>query len=86
MNKNKLRDTLPAMLLVKKVREFAGLNPWSMYKLMGRKTIQAYLSLERSAKRISLPDFYKLEEIYISHGGTREDFDTLARKCARSEK
>lgn len=78
---------LPEMKLVKKVREIAGLNPWNMHKLMGKKSVQAYLSLERSAKRISLRDYFQLEQIWIEKKcGSREDFHELARQCATKEK
>lgn len=73
---------LAAMKLAKIVRDFAGLNPWKMHQLMGKKSVQAYLSLERSAKRISLDDFYKLEEIWLENGGKKEDFHAQARKLA----
>jgi len=74
---------LPTVKIAKIVREAAGLNPWNMYKRLGKKTVQAYLSLERSAKRISLKDFYKLEEIWVEEKcGTREQFHEKARKLA----
>lgn len=77
---------LPTMLLVKKVRESAGLTPWVMFKKMGKKTIQAYLSLERSAKRISLDDYFALERIFIEHKcGDSSDFHELARKCSKKK-
>lgn len=75
-----------SMNLAKIVREFAGLNAWKMYKLMGKKTVQSYLSFERKAKTLELKDFFALERIYVQHGGTKEDFDKLARKCAKQEK
>lgn len=75
---------LATMKLAKIVRESAGLNPWSMYKRMGKKTIQAYLSMERSAKRISLEDFFRLEQIWVEERcGTREEFQEKARELAR---
>ena len=75
---------LKSMQLVKKVREAAKLNPWVMHKEMGKKSLQAYLSLERSAKRISLEDLFALEKIWIEHGcGTASDFQDLARKCVK---
>lgn len=78
---------LPSMKLVKKVRESAGLNAWAMHKRMGKKTVQAYLSLERSAKRISLTDFFLLEKIWIEEKcGTKEEFVDLARSCSRDGK
>lgn len=67
------------MKIAKKVREFAGLNPWEMYKKMGKKTVQAYLSLERKAKRITLTDLNKLEEIYLAAGGTLDNFRKLQK-------
>jgi hypothetical protein len=73
---------LPTVKIAKIVRETAGLNPWNMYKRMGKKSVQAYLSLERSAKRISLKDLYALERIWVDEGcGTREQFHERARKC-----
>lgn len=71
---------LPVMKLAKKVRDFAKLNAWEMHKKMGKKTVQAYLSLERKAKRITLADLNKLEDIYLSHGGTLEDFRKLQKE------
>lgn len=68
------------MKIAKKVREFAGLNPWEMYQRMGKKTVQAYLSLERKAKRITLEDLNKLEEIYIASGGSLENFRKLQKE------
>lgn len=72
---------LSGMKIAKEVREFAGLNPWEMHKRMEKKTVQAYLSLERKAVRISLRDFNKLEEIYMAAGGTDEGFRKLRREC-----
>lgn len=70
------------MYLVKKVREIIGLNPWSMHKLMKKRSIQAYLSLERSAERISLADYLALQRIYIEHtGGSVSDFTELVNLC-----
>lgn len=78
---------LATMRLVKKVREIAGLKPWAMHKLMGKKSVQAYLSLERSAKRISLADYFQLEKIWLENKcGTQEEFHKLARECAAKEK
>jgi hypothetical protein len=75
---------LKSMQLVKKVREAAKLNAWAMHKKMGKKTVQAYLSLERSAKRISLEDLFALEKIWIEEGcGSASDFQDLARKCTK---
>ena len=71
---------LQGMKLAKKVREFANLNPWEMYQRMGKKTVQAYLSLERKAKRITLEDLNKLEEIYIASGGSLENFRKLQKE------
>lgn len=71
---------LRGMKLAKKVREFAKLNPWEMYQRMGKKTVQAYLSLERKAKRITLDDLNKLEEIYLGSGGTLEGFRKLQKE------
>lgn len=82
MNEKKIDANMPGMKLAKLVREYAGLNAWQMHKKMGKKTVQAYLSLERSAKRITLADFYELERIYIEAGGTKISFEELARKCA----
>ncbi len=74
------------MLIAKKVRELAKLNPWVMHKRMNKKTVQAYLSLERSAKRITLEDYFRLEAIFIeSGGGTADQFHDLARKCAKKD-
>lgn len=74
---------LQQMKLAKKVRELAKLNAWTMHKLMNKKTVQAYLSLERSAKRISLEDLYSLEKIFVDHGcGSRDEFQEIARKLA----
>lgn len=68
------------MELVKKVRESAGLGPWAMYKLMKKKSVQAYLSLERNAKRITLADLVMLEQIWIDKDcGTAQDFKKLLR-------
>lgn len=68
------------MKIAKKVREFAGLNPWEMYQRMGKKTVQAYLSLERKAKRITLEDLNKLEEIYLASGGSLENFRKMQKE------
>lgn len=74
---------LPSMKIVKIVRETAGLNAWAMHKKMGKNSVQAYLSLERSAKRISLKDFYALERIWIEEScGTSEEFHAKARQVA----
>lgn len=84
MKEEKVQAIMCVMLLAKKVREIAKLNPWNMYQRMGKKTVQAYLSLERSAKRISLEDFYSLERIFIEEKcGSKEDFDKLARSSAK---
>lgn len=56
-----------------------------MTRAMEKKTIQAYQSFERSAKRLTLKDYFKLEQVYVDHGGNREDFDALARKCAKRD-
>lgn len=77
---------LQPMKLAQKVREFAGLNPWKMSQKLGKNSVQAYLSLERKAQRITLKDFLSLEAVYIEAGGTKSDFDDLVRKCARGEK
>lgn len=72
------------MQLAKKIREMAGLNPWNMHKRMKKKTVQAYLSLERTAKRITLEDFFALERIFVEEGlGSTSDFVDLARKLAK---
>lgn len=69
------------------IREKAGLKPWEMHKRMGKKTVQAYLSLERSAKRITPKDFTALEQIFIEEAlGDHGDFWELVKKCAKSEK
>lgn len=85
MKEKKVPGNVPAMKLAKIVREFAGLNPWRMTRAMEKKTIQAYQSFERSAKRLTLKDYFKLEQVYVDHGGNREDFDALARKCAKRD-
>ena len=78
---------MPTMLLVKKVREAAKLGAWAMYKRMGKKSVQAYISLEKNAKRISPKDLYALEKIWLDEGcGTAEDFHALGRKLAEKEK
>lgn len=75
---------LPTVRIAKIVRESADLNAWAMHKLMGKKSVQAYLSLERSAKRISLKDFYRLEEIWLEKKcGSREQFHEMARSHAK---
>lgn len=75
---------ITGMILAKKVRESAGLNPWAMHKRMGKKTVQAYLSLERSAKRISLDDYFALERIWIEEKcGSASEFQDLARRCIK---
>ena len=75
---------LQVMQLAKKIREMAGLNPWNMHKRMKKKTVQAYLSLERTAKRITLEDFFALERIFVEEGlGSTSDFLDLARKLAK---
>lgn len=72
------------MQLAKKIREMAGLNPWNMHKRMKKKTVQAYLSLERTAKRITLEDFFALERIFVEEGlGSTSDFLDVARKLAK---
>lgn len=72
---------LSGMKLAKKVREFAGLNPWEMFQRMNKKTVQSYLSLERKAERITLKDLNRLEEIYIEAGGSLENFRKLQKEC-----
>lgn len=69
--------------LVKIVREFLGLNPWNMSQRMNKKTVQAYLSLERKAERITLADLETLEELYIEGGGSAKKFKELQRQCAK---
>lgn len=83
MNEKKIDATLCSMKLAKIVRESAGLNAWQMYKRMGKKTVQSYLSFERSAKRLTLEDFYALERIWLESGRSKNEFEDLARKCAR---
>ena len=86
MKKSKVRAMVSPMLLAKKVREFAKLNAWKMHQMMGKNSVQAYLSLERSAQRISLKDLIALRNIYTEHGGTVEAFDKLVERCAGSKK
>lgn len=84
MTDKKIDAMLPAMRIAKIVRETAGLTAWKMHQRMGKKSVQAYLSLERSAKRISLIDFYRLEDVWVEEGcGSREEFHALARKTAK---
>lgn len=66
--------------LAKIIREFAGLNPWEMHKKMGKKSVQAYLSLERKAKRITPQDLAALEQIYLEYGGTHDKFWEILTK------
>ena len=81
MQKDLYKIMLAPVKIAKIVREAAGLNAWAMHKLMGKKTVQAYLSLERAAKRISLTDLYKLEKIWIDQKcGTAEEFHARARE------
>ena len=68
------------MEIVKKVREFAGLNPYKMFKQMGKKTLQAYLMLERTSKRISATDLAALKEVTLAHGGTTSQFYQMLDK------
>lgn len=82
MNKKRKQGRVSRVLLAKKVREFAGLNAWEMYKRMGKKSVQAYLSLERKAQRISLADLVALRAIYIDNGGNIKAFDELLVECA----
>ncbi len=78
---------LATMVLVKKVRELAGLNPWVMHQKMGKSSVQSYLSLERTAKRISLEDLFALERIFIdAKCGDISDFRELALKCTKRKK
>ncbi len=86
MKKNKSRVKLSPMLLAKKVREFAKITSWKMHQEMGKNSVQAYLSLERSAQRISLADLLSLKRIYIEAGGTTEAFDKLVEKCAEGKR
>ncbi len=83
MKEKKIDAKLQEMKLAKLVREFARLNNWQMYQRMGKKTVQSYLSFERSAKRMTLEDFYLLEKIWIESGGSKEGFEDLARKCSK---
>lgn len=48
------------MELVKKIREKLGINPWEMHKRVKKKSIQAYLLLERKSKKISPGDLVRL--------------------------
>lgn len=73
---------MPGVILAKKIRESRGLNAWEMHKRMGKKTVQAYLSLERKAKRVTTRDFLSLWEISEL---SAEDFLSLAVKCAKKE-
>lgn len=74
------------MILVKKVRELAKLNPWAMHKRMGKKTVQSYLFLERTAKKLSLEEYFKLEQIFREAGcGTADQFRELAMKCQKKD-
>ncbi len=66
------------MKLVKKVREYAGLNPWQMHKLM-KKSMQSYMNLERKTQKISIPDLMILERIYTDAGGSSSGFYELLR-------
>lgn len=74
---------MKGMKTAKKVREFKGLNPWEMHKAMGKKTVQAYLSLERKAQRMTEFDFVRLCEIY---GKGDRAFMDLVRECAKGTK
>ena len=68
------------------IREKAGLNAWEMHKRLGKKTVQAYLSLERKAQRITVKDFTALEAVFVDEKlGSHEDFWRLVKRCAREE-
>ena len=71
---------MKGMKTAKIVRESRGLNPCEMHKKMQKKTVQAYLSLERKAQRMTEFDFAKLCEIY---GKGDRAFMDLVRKCAQ---
>lgn len=72
------------MLLIKKIRELANLNPWQMHKKMKRRSIQSYLSLEREGKRVSLQDLCLLYDVYSEYNcGGLEQFFELIRKCSK---
>jgi hypothetical protein len=65
------------MKIVKIVRDFANIGPYRMFKEMGKKTLQAYLTLERKSKRISAEDLAALKRITVAHGGTASKFYQL---------
>lgn len=83
MKEIKIDANLSGMKLAKIVRETAGLNPWQMYRKMNRKSVQSYISFEKEAKRITLEDFFLLEKIWLESGRSKEEFQEIARKCAK---
>lgn len=87
MSKKIDRAILSPMKLAKIVRESAGLNAWTMKSRMNKRSIQAYLSMERSAKRITLEDFYMLEKIWVDEKcGTLDEFHAKARSLVKKGK
>ena len=68
------------MQIAEKVRKFAKLSAYRMAKILGKKSVNSYLSMERSLK-ISIADLLALERIYIEHGGNAADFRKLMERC-----
>lgn len=76
----------PEMRLCKQVRQAAGYTLYKMYKLLKKSSVQTYISLERTAVRLSLPDLIALEQIYTGAcGKTHEEFWELVKKCAKTD-
>jgi hypothetical protein len=87
VNKEKGCTNMPGMKLVEIIEELSGLNPWKMHQRMKKKSVQAYLSLKNSAKRITLPDLLALEAIYIDEKlGDHASFWKLVKKHAKDDK
>lgn len=53
-----------------------------MSKLLSMRSLQAYQSLERKTKRISLADLLKLQLVFEKDIGTREEFWDLVEEEA----
>lgn len=67
------------MELFKIVRESIGYKPKKMSDLLKKRSVQAYLKAERTAKRITLNDIISLQEIYP---GNLNQFWELLKKVA----
>jgi hypothetical protein len=70
------------MQLAKKIRESLGLSCWGMKKRLNKKSIQAYLYLERESRAVKIADLIALQEL---SGMTLDRFWSELKKEAALE-